>query len=163
MPLTLSVEDDTILAWHNLGNSISSHVQRTPTSPLCADTHGRHCNDAVELLPQVGGLILALEHRYYGESVPAEDLDTENLRWLSSKQALADIAHFHAFISEKYARCEAEPAFSLHCPIQLHAAFLRSRVPHVCKTIMCAAIFFCAVPPLICSQLTNATTRRTRV
>lgn len=60
-----------------------------------------HCNDAVELLSRVGGLMVAVEHRYYGKSVPTEDLSTENLRWLSSKQALADMAHFQPYFVDK--------------------------------------------------------------
>lgn len=35
-----------------------------------------------------------MEHRYYGVSQPFEDLSTEHLTFLNSKQALADIAHF---------------------------------------------------------------------
>jgi len=39
-------------------------------------------------------LLVSLEHRYYGESQPFESWATENMEYLSSKQALADIAHF---------------------------------------------------------------------
>lgn len=56
----------------------------------------------VELAPKLGAMLVAVEHRYYGESVPTEDLSTPNLEWLSSKQALADLAHFHAFFCDKY-------------------------------------------------------------
>ncbi|KAF0686724.1 Aste57867_21472 [Aphanomyces stellatus] len=38
--------------------------------------------------------VVALEHRYYGESVPKNDLSTENLRFLTVEQALADLNHF---------------------------------------------------------------------
>lgn len=43
-----------------------------------------------------GALFLALEHRYYGVSIPAAlpDLSTASLRYLSSHQAIADIATF---------------------------------------------------------------------
>ena len=41
-----------------------------------------HCNDMVELAPRVGALMLAIEHRYYGQSVPrvvgADDGDDRN-------------------------------------------------------------------------------------
>ena len=40
------------------------------------------------------GLMLILEHRYYGQSRPLPDLGVKNLAWLSSHQALADIARF---------------------------------------------------------------------
>ncbi|KAF6207781.1 hypothetical protein GE061_016229 [Apolygus lucorum] len=49
-----------------------------------------------------GALCFKLEHRYYGESRPTEDLSVENLRFLSSKQALADIAHFIVGINKLY-------------------------------------------------------------
>ena len=39
-------------------------------------------------------LHVSLEHRYYGESQPFDSWATENMEYLSSKQALADIAHF---------------------------------------------------------------------
>ena len=33
-----------------------------------------------------------IEHRFYGESYPTSNMTTENLRYLSSEQALADLA-----------------------------------------------------------------------
>ncbi|KAM4694363.1 putative serine protease K12H4.7 [Discoglossus pictus] len=50
---------------------------------------------------KLGALCLLLEHRFYGKSKPTEDLSTENLCFLSSNQALADIAHFQTEISKK--------------------------------------------------------------
>lgn len=41
-----------------------------------------------------GGISVILEHRYYGESFPTKDLSTENLRFLTTEQALADQAYF---------------------------------------------------------------------
>lgn len=61
-----------------------------------------HCNDMVELAPKHGALLVALEHRYYGPSMPFDDLSTENLQWLSTEQALGDIASFHTLISDKF-------------------------------------------------------------
>merc|ERR1719408_972237 len=37
---------------------------------------------------------ILLEHRYYGASSPTADHSAGNLRYLSSRQALADAAHF---------------------------------------------------------------------
>jgi hypothetical protein len=39
----------------------------------------------VVLAKAFGAMIVTLEHRYYGWSVPTPDLSTENLQWLSSK------------------------------------------------------------------------------
>ncbi|OWZ08800.1 Serine protease [Phytophthora megakarya] len=41
-----------------------------------------------------GAKILALEHRFYGKSTPNGDLTTENYRYLTVQQALADLKHF---------------------------------------------------------------------
>ena len=40
------------------------------------------------------GIGVVLEHRYYGTSFPVEDLSTENLRFLTTEQALADEVYF---------------------------------------------------------------------
>jgi len=49
-----------------------------------------------------GALIVAVEHRFYGQSMPAPNLSTQNLRLLSSQQALADYALFQQFIVGSY-------------------------------------------------------------
>jgi hypothetical protein len=45
---------------------------------------------------RVQGLILVLEHRYYGQSMPFgnDSLSLENLVFLNSEQALSDLAYF---------------------------------------------------------------------
>ena len=48
----------------------------------------------VELAVTHGALIISLEHRFYGASIPTRDLTTSNLRYLSSDQAIGDIARF---------------------------------------------------------------------
>ncbi|PWY93069.1 extracelular serine carboxypeptidase [Aspergillus sclerotioniger CBS 115572] len=40
------------------------------------------------------GVGLILEHRYYGESYPFANLTTENIRFLTTEQAMADYAYF---------------------------------------------------------------------
>ncbi|DBA02672.1 TPA: hypothetical protein N0F65_010497 [Lagenidium giganteum] len=47
-----------------------------------------------ELAKLFGAKILALEHRFYGNSVPQNDLSVENLKYLRVEQALADLKHF---------------------------------------------------------------------
>lgn len=66
-----------------------------------------HCNDMVELAPKHGALLLALEHRYYGPSTPHDNWSTDNLKYLSSEQALGDIAHFHTEMTTKFGLTEA--------------------------------------------------------
>ena len=46
-------------------------------------------------------LLVAVEHRFYGRSYPTVDMSTDNLRLLSSEQALADLARFHSFLTTK--------------------------------------------------------------
>jgi len=50
--------------------------------------------EIVELAQANSALLIALEHRYYGNSTPFDTLSTENLQYLSSEQALSDIANF---------------------------------------------------------------------
>lgn len=47
-----------------------------------------------QLAKATNGLGVILEHRYYGSSIPTEDFSTENLRFLTTDQALADTAFF---------------------------------------------------------------------
>jgi len=44
-------------------------------------------------------LMLSLEHRYYGESQPTDDMSNANLAYLTSAQALADIGYFAEYIN----------------------------------------------------------------
>ena len=43
---------------------------------------------------QYNALIVAVEHRFYGDSTPLNDSSTANLRYLTTLQALADFANF---------------------------------------------------------------------
>jgi len=69
-----------------------------------------HCNVAVEWLNETGALMLALEHRYYGcHNVSACPFSPDAppdpnvaLKYLSSRQAVEDLAAFHMFISSEY-------------------------------------------------------------
>jgi hypothetical protein len=49
----------------------------------------------LKLLSQAtNGLSIVLEHRYYGQSWPVPDLSTDNMRFLTTAQALADNTYF---------------------------------------------------------------------
>merc|ERR1719310_1174110 len=58
-----------------------------------------HCNIAVEWLQEKKSLMFALEHRYYGchnmSACPVKQfVDASSLQFLSSHQAVEDVAHF---------------------------------------------------------------------
>lgn len=46
--------------------------------------------------------MVAVEHRFYGVSMPTPDLSTESLIYLSSRQAIADIAAVQEYIARQY-------------------------------------------------------------
>jgi hypothetical protein len=48
----------------------------------------------MNMAKEFGARVLVLEHRYYGTSQPFDNLNTENLKWLNSEQALEDLASF---------------------------------------------------------------------
>lgn len=48
-----------------------------------------------------GAYMALLEHRYYGDSVPNNDLSTENLRYLTEEQALGDAENFIRTLKSK--------------------------------------------------------------
>ncbi len=50
-----------------------------------------------QLAQKHNALLIALEHRFYGESIPNGNALTENYKYLSVEQALADLASFTDF------------------------------------------------------------------
>lgn len=48
----------------------------------------------IEYAKEFGAMCFYLEHRFYGKSHPTSDLSVKNLVYLSSEQALADLAYF---------------------------------------------------------------------
>nr|XP_006637680.1 PREDICTED: putative serine protease K12H4.7 [Lepisosteus oculatus] len=80
---------------------------------------------------KLGALCVMLEHRFYGKSHPTEDLSTESLRYLSSKQALADLAHFRTAFAQKRGLIGNKwVAFGGSYPGSL-AAWFRLKYPHL--------------------------------
>ncbi|CAK9205656.1 unnamed protein product [Sphagnum troendelagicum] len=91
----------------------------------------------VVLAKKFGAAIVSLEHRYYGESSPFEELTTDNLTYLSSKQALFDLAVFRNYyqesVNEKYNRTGTDNpwiVFGVSYPGALSAWF-RLKFPHL--------------------------------
>ncbi|XP_023948748.2 putative serine protease K12H4.7 [Bicyclus anynana] len=86
----------------------------------------------IEYAKQFNALCIQLEHRYYGESHPTSDLSTKNLVYLSSHQALADLANFIIAMNDKYKfnREVKWIAFGGSYPGSL-AAWLRLKYPHL--------------------------------
>ena len=52
------------------------------------------------LAKKEGALMVALEHRFYGESRPTTDMSVGNLKFLTSEQALGDLAHFTNYLKD---------------------------------------------------------------
>ncbi|XP_023237167.1 putative serine protease F56F10.1 [Centruroides sculpturatus] len=72
-----------------------------------------------------------LEHRYYGKSHPTEDTSVKNLRYLTSEQALADLANFQHYVTRKYnLKGSKWIAFGGSYPGSL-AAWYRLKYPHL--------------------------------
>eukprot|EP00850_Spirogloea_muscicola_P022003 SM000272S10270 [mRNA] locus=s272:55512:56801:+ [translate_table: standard] len=89
---------------------------REPDGPIFLIVCGEYVcpgiqNDyTVVLAEKYGAALVALEHRYYGESWPFSSLSTENLRYLSSKQAIFDLATFRHFYQARYSCLYMETA-----------------------------------------------------
>ncbi|KNC46087.1 prolylcarboxypeptidase [Thecamonas trahens ATCC 50062] len=75
----------------------------TPLYDAVAITGSYHCGFMVEVLARNhSALILALEHRFYGASMPRPDLSVDSLKLLTTPQALADMASFVKYASTKF-------------------------------------------------------------
>lgn len=86
----------------------------------------------IQYAKEFKALCFQLEHRYYGKSHPTENLSTENLIYLSSEQALADLAYFIMAMKEKYSLDPSTKwiAFGGSYPGSL-AAWLREKYGHL--------------------------------
>ncbi|CAF1400477.1 unnamed protein product [Rotaria sordida] len=79
-----------------------------------------------------GAICVMLEHRFYGKSHPTEDLSIENLRYLTSEQALADLATFREYFNSEYKISDQTKwiSFGGSYPGSLSAWF-RLKYPHL--------------------------------
>ncbi|XP_048530634.1 probable serine protease EDA2 isoform X1 [Triticum urartu] len=78
-----------------------------PTGPVFLRICGESSCDGLPndylavIAKKFGAAVVTPEHRYYGKSSPFDSLTTDNLRFLSSKQALFDLAVFRQYYQEK--------------------------------------------------------------
>ncbi|KAF6021118.1 hypothetical protein EB796_020571 [Bugula neritina] len=85
----------------------------------------------VDYAEQYSALIFQVEHRYYGKSHPVTDLSTPNLKYLSSEQALEDLAYFITSMNSRMDLNSAKwIAFGGSYPGSL-ATWLRMKYPHL--------------------------------
>uniref|UniRef100_A0A0K0FFZ2 Putative serine protease K12H4.7 (projected from Caenorhabditis elegans ortholog K12H4.7) n=1 Tax=Strongyloides venezuelensis TaxID=75913 RepID=A0A0K0FFZ2_STRVS len=54
------------------------------------------------LAKDYGAMLFLLEHRYYGYSRPTKDMTTRNMQYLSSRQAIEDVAAFIRGMNEQF-------------------------------------------------------------
>ena len=62
---------------------------------ICGESRGGFPKDLsffMKLVNETKAIGVSLEHRYYGQSVPFNDLTLDNLQYLSHRQALDDLA-----------------------------------------------------------------------
>ncbi|CAK4612598.1 hypothetical protein LEN26_011060 [Aphanomyces euteiches] len=83
-----------------------------------------------ELAQENKAMLVALEHRYYGSSQPVPDWSNANLKYLTSEQALADIATFQDYFIKQKQLSTSSPwvAFGGSYPGSL-AAWLKLKYP----------------------------------
>ena len=64
-----------------------------------------------DLAPSYNALLVSLEHRFYGESIPNGSMETANLKYLTVDQALADLDSFIHFFQKEFKTGDA-PVFA---------------------------------------------------
>ncbi|CAN6282506.1 unnamed protein product [Urochloa humidicola] len=116
---------------------------RAPNGPIFLKICGEaSCNGISNdylavMAKKFGAALVSPEHRYYGKSSPFDSLTTENLRFLSSKQALVDLAVFRQYYQEtlnaKYNRSGADSSWFVFGGSYAGAlsAWLRLKFPHL--------------------------------
>lgn len=85
----------------------------------------------IEYARQMGAICFMLEHRFYGQSRPTRDMSVKSLRFLSSSQALADLASFTQSMTSQYKLFGSRwVAFGGSYPGSL-SAWYRLKYPHL--------------------------------
>ncbi|XWS42141.1 hypothetical protein CRYUN_Cryun17cG0143100 [Craigia yunnanensis] len=127
-------------------NRLSEKNNYLTTKELWFDQTLDHYSPYV-LAKKFGAAVVSLEHRYYGKSSPFKSHTTDNLKFLSSKQALFDLAVFRQWYQEsltlKQNERDAENpwfVFGISYPGALSAWF-RLKFPHLtCGSLASSAV-----------------------
>ncbi len=92
-------------------------------------------NECTSLADNHSAIVLGLEHRYYGESVVA-NLTADGMRYLTTEQALADIATFQSALRAQFPGVW----FAFGCSYGgVLAAWYRLKYPHQVKAALAAS------------------------
>ncbi|MCJ1433440.1 hypothetical protein MMC27_002800 [Xylographa pallens] len=83
--------------WAGPGSPV---VLFTPGEVAAAGYTGYLTNETITGLyaEAIGGAVVLLEHRYWGDSSPYQSLTTKNLQYLTLKNSIADLTHFASTI-----------------------------------------------------------------
>ncbi|KAL0448475.1 UNVERIFIED_CONTAM: putative serine protease EDA2 [Sesamum latifolium] len=126
---------------------------RAPDGPIFLKICGESAcsgiaSDYISVLAKkFGAAVVSLEHRYYGKSSPFKSLTTENLRFLSSKQALFDLAAFRQYyqdsLNAKFNRSNIDNSWFVFGVSYSGAlsAWFRLKFPHLtCGSLASSAV-----------------------
>ncbi|XP_067412775.1 thymus-specific serine protease [Emydura macquarii macquarii] len=114
--------------WHRPAGPVFLYIGGESALSQFSVLSGHH----MEMAEKYGALAVALEHRFYGASINPDGLRDDSLRFLSSQQALADLASFHLFVTQKYNLTQNNTwiCFGGSYPGSL-AAWFRLKFPHL--------------------------------
>eukprot|EP00003_Mantamonas_plastica_P018672 TRINITY_DN3049_c0_g3_i1.p1 TRINITY_DN3049_c0_g3~~TRINITY_DN3049_c0_g3_i1.p1 ORF type:complete len:493 (+),score=150.61 TRINITY_DN3049_c0_g3_i1:85-1479(+) len=62
----------------------------------------------VQMAKSLQGLVVTLEHRYFGDSQPFTSLTTENYKYLTVEQSLADLENIRQHINKQYGNSDTK-------------------------------------------------------
>eukprot|EP00051_Salpingoeca_urceolata_P033431 m.20685 g.20685 ORF g.20685 m.20685 type:complete len:491 (-) comp6230_c0_seq1:49-1521(-) len=92
-----------------------------------------HKTAIMDYAERFGAVVVQLEHRFYGKSQPFADLSTEHLRYLTSEQALADVATFLPWFKTQLGAPDADVVVFGGSYSGALAAWLRQKYPHLVR------------------------------
>ncbi|KAK6021944.1 hypothetical protein OSTOST_12373 [Ostertagia ostertagi] len=107
MKIHHKLEHDTMMAGQDgFGASEGYFIQKLDhfdnTSTATWSQVSNEAYPFVQWAKERGAVLFDLEHRFYGQSRPTADQSVDNLRFLSSRQAIEDIAYFIQTMNQKY-------------------------------------------------------------